>query len=142
MPPTTGVTSSTPPYFSPDKPSESSTDFDSFYSDCNVKKSCFGTPSGCVNSKSCKAVTAVTVLGDRYIFEVKAPNAAWVGVGLSSDSKMGDDSVIECVKDGNNVNAHMSWTTARPNLGVSRLNSVSKFFAKLFLSLEALNLSH
>lgn len=116
----------TPPYFSTEKPVDLSQYFDTFYTDCNVKKSCFGTPTGCVKRQNCKAVTAVTVLGDRYIFEVKTGSGAWVGVGLSNDNTMGDDSVMECVKDGNNVKAFMSWTSPRPNLGVSRKNIVSK----------------
>jgi hypothetical protein len=52
-------------------------------------------------------------------------NAAWVGVGLSEDEKMGDDSVIECAKKGSSVGAHMSWTTGSPNFGAARLNNVT-----------------
>lgn len=120
----TKVSSTTPPYFSPEQERESSTDFDPFYSDCDKKKSCFGVPSGCVNTKNCKVVSAVTVRGDRYIFEIKAADAAFAAVALSEDSVMGDDSVIECVKDGSNIQAYMSWTNPRPTLGVTRLSKV------------------
>lgn len=69
---------------------------------------------------------AVTVAGDKYDFELKAePSAAWVGVGLSEDDKMGDDSVIECVKRGNGVAAYMSYTKGSPNYGAPRLANVS-----------------
>lgn len=61
--------------------------------------------------------------------------AAWVGVGLSEDEQMGDDSVIECVREGNGVDAYMSWTSARPNLGVTRLRNVRSIFAR-YLSVK------
>lgn len=68
----------------------------------------------------------MTVAGDKYDFELKAePSAAWVGVGLSEDDKMGDDSVIECVKRGNGVAAYMSYTKGSPNYGAPRLANVS-----------------
>lgn len=75
-----------------------------------------------MKTKNCKAVVAVTVYGGRYEFEMKADkSAAWVGAGLSEDVQMGDDSVMECVKDKNGgVKAYMSWTTPRPKLGVFR----------------------
>ncbi|XP_030765696.1 putative ferric-chelate reductase 1 homolog [Sitophilus oryzae] len=117
----TEPSSRTPPNFVPYQPKQSSTEFDPFYDGCAVNKLCFGAPADCVSSKSCKAVVGVIVTGDRYDFELKADsNAAWVGVGLSDDDKMGDDSVIECVKRGNGVAAYMSYTTA-PNYGAPRL---------------------
>lgn len=79
-----------------------------------------------MSSKNCKAAVAVTVNGDKYDFELQATdNAAWVGAGLSSDAQMGDDSVIECVKEAAGVDTYMSWTSPRPNLGVSRLTNVN-----------------
>lgn len=123
----------TPPYFQPAAPKESSTEFDSFYEGCGNVKLCFGSPEGCISSRNCKAVTAVTVTGEIYDFELKASgNVAWVGVGLSNDTKMGDDSVIECVKGGNGVQAFMSYTgiqpyravrLTNPQLGIGLLNS-------------------
>lgn len=116
----------TPPYYVPEAPRESATEFDPFYSGCDETKLCFGSPSGCVSSKNCKAAVAVTVNGDKFDFELQATdNAAWVGVGLSDDTQMGDDSVIECVNEAGGVDAYMSWTSPRPSLGVSRLTNVS-----------------
>lgn len=65
--------------------------------------------------------------GDKFEFEVKAPSsdAKYVAVGLSDDNKMGDDSVIECVREGSGARAYMSKTTPRPKLGVQRLQRVS-----------------
>lgn len=119
----------TQPYFTPEERSEASTEFDPFYSDCDARKSCFGIPAGCIGTKNCKAAMAVSVFGERFEFEMKATGmASWVGVGLSEDTFMGDDSVIECVKEGGNVKAYMSWTTPRPNLGVNRLSKVKNKF--------------
>ncbi|XP_022913819.1 putative ferric-chelate reductase 1 homolog [Onthophagus taurus] len=118
------ITSNTTPYFKAEPKTESSTEFDPFYDGCGTKKTCFGAPDGCLQSKNCKAIVAVNVYGERYEFELKSHNtASWVGVGLSQDDKMGDDSVIECVKDSSGgVQAYMSWTNPRPNLGVFRPN--------------------
>ncbi|KAJ8966292.1 hypothetical protein NQ317_019194 [Molorchus minor] len=126
-------TTTRPPSFIPEIPKESSTDFDPFYDGCTHTKLCFGAPVNCVLSKNCQAVVAITVTGDAYDFELKAEDpAAWVGVGLSDDNKMGDDSIIECVKRGNKAAAYMSWTSnspysavrlRNPQLGIQLLNS-------------------
>lgn len=66
------------------------------------------------------------VRGERYEFEMKAVReAAYVAVGLSDDDKMGDDSVIECVNQQNQMKAYMSRTTPRNNLNAVRLPRVS-----------------
>ncbi|KAG5873692.1 hypothetical protein JTB14_016859 [Gonioctena quinquepunctata] len=89
---------------------------DPFYRGCGETKYCFGAPEGCTVSQNCNSAVTVHPTGDSHIFEMKAGgNAAWVGVGLSDDNKMGDDSVIECVKLPNGqVDAYMSWTGAKP----------------------------
>ncbi|KAJ3637706.1 hypothetical protein MTP99_001143 [Tenebrio molitor] len=116
--------STTPPNFVQESAKEAEIVFDPFYEGCAVTKLCFGAPANCINSKNCKAAVAVTVSGEKYEFEMKATNnAAWVGVGLSEDEKMGDDSVIECAKKGSSVGAHMSWTSGSPNFGAARLNN-------------------
>lgn len=122
--PRPGLSSTTAPNFiTPKSNKEAATEFDPFYKGCDVDKACFGAPDGCIASKNCKAVVAITVLGDKYDFELKAiNNAQWVGVGLSDDTFMGNDSVIECVNEGRNVKAYMSYTIPRPNLDVQRLN--------------------
>lgn len=54
---------------------------------------------------------------------------AYIAVGLSTDSKMGDDSVIECVPEQGTVNAYASWTFSGP-YGVSR-QGIAQNFIKL-----------
>ena len=58
------------------------------YDGCGSKKTCFGFPSGCVESKSCTAVVSCLVEGERYEFDMKARNSAYVAVGLSQDAIM------------------------------------------------------
>lgn len=56
-------------------------------------------------------------------------NPAYIAVALSTDSKMGNDSVMECVREGGQVRAYTSWTLPPPNLGVTRENVVSELTA-------------
>jgi len=58
------------------------------YDGCGSKKTCFGFPSGCIESKSCTAVVSCLVEGERYEFDMKARNSAYVAVGLSQDANM------------------------------------------------------
>lgn len=52
-------------------------------------------------------------------------NPAYVAVGLSTDNRMGEDAVMECVPENGQVRAYTSWTTPSPNLGVIRQGVVS-----------------
>uniref|UniRef100_A0A6P7FZ92 Uncharacterized protein LOC114335754 n=1 Tax=Diabrotica virgifera virgifera TaxID=50390 RepID=A0A6P7FZ92_DIAVI len=133
----TKIETTTPPYFSPPASNEQSFEYDPFYKGCGNDKLCFGHPGNCIKSGNCMVATAVKVTGDKYDFELKSRvtekgTPKWAGVGLSLDDKMGDDSVIECVNDGNGVKAYMSFTAARPysakrldnpQLGIELLNS-------------------
>ncbi|XP_037920288.1 putative ferric-chelate reductase 1 homolog isoform X2 [Hermetia illucens] len=114
------LTSTTPVYVPEmsSKPLQS----DPIYEGCGSVKTCFGLPDNCVNDQSCRIITAVTVKGDRFEFEVQSGfgQPGYVAVGLSTDNKMGDDSIIECVPQGGKVNAFTSWTSGNPNYGDSR----------------------
>lgn len=65
-----------------------------------------------------------------YLFSLDNP--AYVAVALSTDNKMGDDSVMECVPEAGQIRAYSSWTLPRPNLGVTRQGVVSKYILKDF----------
>lgn len=95
---------------------------DPFYDGCGSTKTCFGFPDGCLNDQSCRAISAVTVKGDKYQFEMQSGfnQPAYIALGLSTDASMGDDSVIECVPQGGKIQLYSSYTSPRPNLGVSR----------------------
>ncbi|KDR19521.1 Putative ferric-chelate reductase 1-like protein, partial [Zootermopsis nevadensis] len=108
----------TPPSVPTTPPRRASVVTDPIYNGCGTEKTCFGFPGGCVETKSCRAVVSCLVQGDRYEFDMKASNSAYVAVGLSQDVNMGDDSVVECVHDGtsgNSVNAYMSWNSGKEN---------------------------
>lgn len=102
----------TPIPFSPAPEPKAPLPQDPLYDGCGSVRSCFGVPSGCVETRSCEAAVAVTVRGQRYEFEMKARNAVYVAVGLSDDAKMGADSVVECTVAAGRVQAFMSWNEA------------------------------
>ncbi|XP_043508551.1 putative ferric-chelate reductase 1 homolog isoform X1 [Frieseomelitta varia] len=106
----------TPPYYSPTVDYETTAAEDPFYTGCGSTKNCFGTPSGCVEAKNCMAAVTVLVRGDRYLFELQARDSKYVAVGLSDDSKMGDDSVVECANEGGKIALHMSWNSGKQNI--------------------------
>lgn len=55
--------------------------------------------------------------------------ASYVALALSQDGLMGDDSVIECVRDGNAINAFASFTTSpRSGVGSSPRDEVRNKF--------------
>jgi hypothetical protein len=61
---------------------------DPIYDGCGIIKTCFGFPPDCIEAGSCKSVVSCLVEGDRYEFDMKARNSAYVAVGLSLDTKM------------------------------------------------------
>lgn len=61
-------------------------------------------------------------------------NPRYVAVGLSEDAKMGDDSVMECVRENGRIQAYSSWNTPRPNIGNTRQDVVSFSFLCRFSS--------
>ncbi|XP_017875392.1 putative ferric-chelate reductase 1 homolog [Ceratina calcarata] len=114
--PGTTQRATTPPYYSPTVDYETKDAEDPFYTGCGSTKNCFGTPPGCVETKNCMAAVAVLVRGERYLFELQArDNSKYVAVGLSDDSKMGDDSVVECTNENGEIGLHMSWNTGKKN---------------------------
>ncbi|SPP73934.1 putative ferric-chelate reductase 1 homolog isoform X1 [Drosophila guanche] len=111
------------PYVPPNyvAPSAVAATADPFYNGCGVSKNCFGFPDGCVNTKTCTSVAAVTVRGDIYEFEIQSGrgnNAAYVAVGLSDDAKMGEDLTTECVPENGRVTMYSSYTSATPYAAV------------------------
>lgn len=113
------------PQYQPTTPRPKPNTGDPIYEGCGDTKGCFGFPDGCVKTKNCRAISVVHVMGDRYQFELKtgfpwdSSKPAYIALGLSEDSKMGDDSVMECVPENGKVNAYTSYTTA-PKYASSR----------------------
>jgi len=61
---------------------------DPFYDECGQTKTCLGAPNGCLSTRDCVAVATVRAKGTKYLFEMRAKNAAYVAVGISNDKRM------------------------------------------------------
>ncbi|KAL7012990.1 hypothetical protein ACKWTF_015132 [Chironomus riparius] len=86
---------------------------DTIYDGCGDYKQCFGHgfSEDCVDNRDCLSVGTVYKKGIDYIFEMKGQKGnGYVAAGLSTDGRMGDDSVVECVAKGNEVKTYMSYT--------------------------------
>ncbi|XP_043278671.1 putative ferric-chelate reductase 1 homolog isoform X2 [Venturia canescens] len=109
----------TPSYFDQERigqrPVAEDSKDDVFYDGCGETKNCLGSSPGCLRSKDCIAVVSVLVRGEEYIFELMTQQGKWVGVGLSNDSKMGDDQVVECTNEGGTVGLYMSENIDKRN---------------------------
>lgn len=84
--------------------------------DCGVVKGCFVDCSG----SDCKFQVTWKDLGTAVQFELygkpdRSFTDAWVAVGFSSDTSMGDDSVTECVYSNGMLQAFSSYTTGYSN---------------------------
>ena len=87
---------------------------------------CEGLPLGCVAARNCSVLLRLeAVAADSYQFSLSGPAAAgYLALGLSMDTKMGDDSVVACIPDSGVV---MYWnsvgnSTQLPNTTVGMSN--------------------
>jgi len=99
------------------------------YDGCTIGKTatyqCVGLPAGCIATKTCVIVakaqprTTPTAGAQFEVYWTRATDShdSWVGVGLSDDRKMGDDSVTEFIiqKDGTTVKAGQGLTFCNPD---------------------------
>ncbi|KAG5668598.1 hypothetical protein PVAND_016534 [Polypedilum vanderplanki] len=84
---------------------------DPIYDGCSSTKVCVGYPKKCVRTKSCNAFGSYEFKDGKHIFEMRSSsNAAYIATALSFDRRMGDDSAMECVKDGSQVKTFSSYT--------------------------------
>lgn len=113
--PITTLRTTTPPYYRPTVDYETKDAEDPLYTGCGSTKNCFGTPAKCTETKNCLAMVTVLVRGERYLFELQARDSKYVAVGLSEDSKMGEDSVVECTNEDGEIGLHMSWNSGKQN---------------------------
>ncbi|XP_055698466.1 putative ferric-chelate reductase 1 homolog isoform X2 [Phlebotomus papatasi] len=116
---------STRPVYEPSPVASNILSTDPIYDGCGSTKSCFAVPDNCLKQRQCQAVATVTARGERFFFEIKSGhnNPAYVAVGLSTDDRMMEDSVIECVPQAGQVNVYASWTVARPYNAVRQSGS-------------------
>ncbi|KAH3870769.1 hypothetical protein DPMN_033959 [Dreissena polymorpha] len=83
-------------------------------SDCGKVYSCFH--DGCKGG-NCDFMLTWKETGDDILFSLtcKRPQNAYCAIGLSKDNKMGDDSVFECVANGDQVIVSLSYNDGRSN---------------------------
>ncbi|XP_074641316.1 uncharacterized protein LOC141899062 [Tubulanus polymorphus] len=93
-------------------------------SSCGKTKGCFQKPSNC-NYTDCEYLVAYKRSGDYIEFEISAKIPAdkniqepYVSVGFSSDMKMGDDSVINCLLDNNTISVYQSYNDRNQNIAI------------------------
>jgi len=105
------------------------------YEGCDETKTCFGIGSvgysSCVSQRNCEVIGAVIYdsSDDTFEFEMRsAVGAGYVAMGLSSDDRMGGDSVVECVNNNGVIEAYASFTYT---YGVFRTGIVSCNFSRL-----------
>ncbi|KAJ0171929.1 hypothetical protein K1T71_012692 [Dendrolimus kikuchii] len=122
---TTQRSTQAPPVIMENKPKQAATPKDVIYNGCADTKLCFGVPQNCIDKGDCIAIVAVFVAGDIYTFEVQGTgNPRYVAAALSSDTKMGDDSAMECVRNDNGrINLYTSWTYPKAEPYVKRSDS-------------------
>jgi hypothetical protein len=79
------------------------------YAECNSKTStCVGMPTGCVATQSCTVILSAkpTQTGADFMLHWTRDHSSmdkWVAAGISTDMKMGDDSVTECILRNNTM---------------------------------------
>jgi len=110
---------------------------DQAYMDCkDMTLKCFGMPDGCVDKQNCDVLLTAkpTQSGADFIMYWNYNSSAqnrWVGAALSSDQKMGDDSVTECILWKNNtVTVRQGLTDCSNKCGVKTIEPIKGITAE------------
>lgn len=94
------------------------------YDQCGTSKGCFGMPSECEKSNSCKMMVTYTKVSSGYRFEIMGPaSTGYVAAGLSEDAKMGEDSVMACRNLNGVMDVVMAHNSGKSNALLSELKS-------------------
>nr|CAH0100345.1 unnamed protein product [Daphnia galeata] len=120
----TAISSTTGPALTTEEP-----ETPNVYEGCGTSKGCAATPSGCIGLRNCLMINTYKKLDDDNIqLEIygQITGDEYVAVAFSTDRKMGEDSVVECVNNRNTVMAYQSYNT--PEKINSRIQSQSPGF--------------
>ncbi|KFM66711.1 putative ferric-chelate reductase 1-like protein, partial [Stegodyphus mimosarum] len=92
-------------------------DSHTMYDNCFVSKGCLGYPPGCVNRGDCEVLLSYANDVDGIAFKMYGflEPQTYMAMGLSTDSRMGDDAVTECFRQGSSVIARESWNNGKSN---------------------------
>ncbi|TRY68796.1 hypothetical protein TCAL_09394 [Tigriopus californicus] len=91
---------------------------ESFYNGCGETKGCIGSTEGCVEEESCTvAMSYMGVSKDSYMIEIygerlEQSSLTFLGVGLSLDQAMKDDSIMACSFPEDDANPRMEMYLA------------------------------
>ncbi|XP_046584643.1 putative ferric-chelate reductase 1 [Haliotis rubra] len=118
-PPSVPKATSTP------KPTRTTVGLDDKGGKCGTTRGCF---SQCVE-KDCTFNVQWRDMGDRVWFSLSVkvlPDTPdqWVALGMSHDTKMGDDSVVECLSQGGRRSMSISYNYQRSNRRMNPMNPV------------------
>jgi len=96
------------------------------YDKCYEEKGCFGTPDNCVDKRNCDMLVTYTKVENTkevgthlFKFELQGKtDESYTAVGLSNDKDMGDDSVMVCMHNSNDMPVQMYWNSQNPKNSV------------------------
>ncbi|XP_046453170.1 putative ferric-chelate reductase 1 homolog [Daphnia pulex] len=84
------------------------------YVGCGETKGCIATPDECIATKSCSMLTTYRKFDNDHLeLEIygEITGDQYVAVGFSTDSKMGSDSVVQCVQYRSAPKTYQSYNT-------------------------------
>ncbi|XP_067119288.1 putative ferric-chelate reductase 1 homolog [Centruroides vittatus] len=87
------------------------------YNECDQRRGCFGLPNDCIKKSDCTMFLSYYSDKNSITFELVGAlgtSTGWIAIGLSEDSKMGSDSVTECIYSGQNITIQQSWNVPNP----------------------------
>jgi hypothetical protein len=90
------------------------------YTECNAKTlTCVGMPTDCIAKQKCEVLLSAkpTQTGADFMLHwTRDPSSLdkWVSAGISTDKKMGDDSVTECI-----LSNHKNHTMVKVRQGLT-----------------------
>ncbi|EFX80339.1 hypothetical protein DAPPUDRAFT_224638 [Daphnia pulex] len=95
------------------------------YVGCGETKGCIATPAECIATKTCSMMTTYKKFDNaNLVLEIygEITGDQYVAVGFSTDSKMGSDSVVECLQYRDTPKTYQSYNTPdRNNIRLTNL---------------------
>lgn len=95
-----------------------------FYKNCGDLKICFGIPENenCVANKNCTVVSSIQKLENSLVIDLKSTDAnlSYIALGFSTDNLMGDDFVLECLRQNNKFQFFASKTGFENRLRIAK----------------------
>jgi len=100
----------------------SSSEESALYAGCGKTKGCYGGPAGgCVGNKNCDFLVTYRQMRESVVFQLMGKTNGYVALGLSTDNKMGEDSVTQCVynRQRQDIQGAQSYNPGKNNQALS-----------------------